>query len=276
MHSVGLLDVKRSTDPACQSPTSAPVERGPLTVSHHAEPPAPRPPAQWRGVRRALLPPEGLPRRQVEATAAGHPAPIAGMHWHRSDPVLPGALGSTQPRHTSVGTSNGSPAPGAPGATKPKTQPARSQVPFGSIPLPEPSPHFCTSASALGPTRFNTAACRLRRPQTLHAGLGGSARRRLVREEWVEHERGALAQFLTRCDRGSPVAVEQGARHGRPLRKRPAATDAHHRRDGGVGGAAGVLTRHEGSLMVHDQTVGQGQSPHRGALPFPFGEGDRP
>jgi len=142
MHSVGLLEVKRSTDPACQSPTSAPVERGPLTVSHHAEPPAPRPPAQWRGVRRALLPPEGLPRRQVEATAGGHLAPIAGTHWHRSDPVLPGALGSTQPRHTSVGTSNGSPAPGAPGATKPKTHPARSRVPFGSIPLPEPSPAF--------------------------------------------------------------------------------------------------------------------------------------
>ena len=30
----------------------------------------------------------------------------------------------------------------------------------------------------------------------------------LVREERVEHERGALTQFLTRCERGSPVAVE--------------------------------------------------------------------
>ena len=30
----------------------------------------------------------------------------------------------------------------------------------------------------------------------------------LVREERIEHERGALRQFLERCERGSPVAVE--------------------------------------------------------------------
>jgi len=30
----------------------------------------------------------------------------------------------------------------------------------------------------------------------------------LVREERIEHERGALQDFLTRCERGSPVAVE--------------------------------------------------------------------
>ena len=31
---------------------------------------------------------------------------------------------------------------------------------------------------------------------------------RLVREQWIAHERGALQEFLERCDRGSPVAVE--------------------------------------------------------------------
>ena len=31
---------------------------------------------------------------------------------------------------------------------------------------------------------------------------------RLVREERIEHTRGALQEFLTRCERGSPVAVE--------------------------------------------------------------------
>ena len=30
----------------------------------------------------------------------------------------------------------------------------------------------------------------------------------LVREERIEHDRGALRQFLGRCERGSPVAVE--------------------------------------------------------------------
>ena len=30
----------------------------------------------------------------------------------------------------------------------------------------------------------------------------------MVREERIEHERGALRGFLTRCERGSPVAVE--------------------------------------------------------------------
>src|SRR5215471_16824137 len=31
---------------------------------------------------------------------------------------------------------------------------------------------------------------------------------RLIREQRIPHERGALQQFLERCDRGSPVAVE--------------------------------------------------------------------
>jgi hypothetical protein len=31
---------------------------------------------------------------------------------------------------------------------------------------------------------------------------------RLLREERLDHERGALRQFLERCERGSPVAVE--------------------------------------------------------------------
>jgi hypothetical protein len=31
---------------------------------------------------------------------------------------------------------------------------------------------------------------------------------RLVREQRIPHERGALQQFLERCERGSPVAVE--------------------------------------------------------------------
>jgi len=30
----------------------------------------------------------------------------------------------------------------------------------------------------------------------------------LVREERIQHERGAVRQFLERCERGSPVAVE--------------------------------------------------------------------
>ena len=30
----------------------------------------------------------------------------------------------------------------------------------------------------------------------------------LVREQRIAHERGALQQFLERCERGSPVAVE--------------------------------------------------------------------
>ena len=30
----------------------------------------------------------------------------------------------------------------------------------------------------------------------------------LLREERIEHERGALQAFLARCERGSPVAVE--------------------------------------------------------------------
>jgi hypothetical protein len=31
---------------------------------------------------------------------------------------------------------------------------------------------------------------------------------RLIREQRIPHERGALQQFLERCERGSPVAVE--------------------------------------------------------------------
>jgi hypothetical protein len=30
----------------------------------------------------------------------------------------------------------------------------------------------------------------------------------VIREERIEHERGALQAFLTRCERGSPVALE--------------------------------------------------------------------
>ena len=47
---------------------------------------------------------------------------------------------------------------------------------------------------------------------------------RLVREQRIAHERGALQQFLERCERGSPVAVETvGNGTGSSTRSRPRA-----------------------------------------------------
>ena len=44
----------------------------------------------------------------------------------------------------------------------------------------------------------------------------------LVREERVEHDRGALRHFRERCEQGSPVAVET------TIRTNPAADNFHY------------------------------------------------
>jgi hypothetical protein len=55
----------------------------------------------------------------------------------------------------------------------------------------------------------------------------------LVREQRIPHERGALQQFLERCERGSPVAVETIGNRGGGLCAQARACPQGEAHDGG-------------------------------------------
>src|SRR5438876_9275892 len=83
---------------------------------------------------------------------------------------------------------------------------------------------------------------------------------RLVREQRLPHERGALQQFLARCEPGSPVAVETWATptlHRRStndqalrLRPRPDPTRQHQLLDVDHGNVVRTAHRNERRLAV--------------------------